>query len=104
MIAALAETIARAAIAALDLAVDRVRAGAGFRAARLQAWLLLDDADRRARGKKPLPWKVKRARLKRLRATAIAYGLTQTQCDCLEAEVAKRVAEVVAKSIAAAKG
>lgn len=104
MIASLAESIALAAFAAIGLAVDRVRASAGFRAARLDAWLQLDDADQRERGRKPHPWKVKRRRLKRLRATAIAYEMTREQCDCLQAEVAKRVAEVVRAAVAAANG
>lgn len=104
MIASLAETIALAAFAAIGLAVDRVRASAGFRAARLQAWLGLDDAERRAQGKPPRRSLLKRRRLKRLQATAIAYEMTREECECLQAEVAKRVAEVVRAAVAAASG
>lgn len=103
MIGSLATSIALAAFAAIGLAVDRVHATAGFRAARLQAWLLLDDADQREHGRKPHPWKVKRRRLKRLQATAIAYEMTRDKCECLQAEVAKRVADVVRAALEAAK-
>lgn len=103
MIGSLAESIALAAFAAIGLAVDRVRASAGYRAAKLQAWLGLDDAERRAQGKPPRRWVLKRRRLKRLQAKAIAYEMTREQCDCLQAEVAKRVAEVVRAAIEAAK-
>ena len=103
MIASLATAIANAAFAALDLVVDRVRASAGYRAAELQAWLLLDDAERRAQGKPPRRWYFKRKRLKRLQARAIAYEMTREQCECLQAEVARRVTEVVRAAVEAAK-
>ena len=48
MIASLAAAIASAAIAAVGLAQEQWRASAAYRAARLAAWLGLDDAERRA--------------------------------------------------------
>lgn len=104
MIAALAEAIAGAAIAVVGLAVHAWRESAAFRAAKLIAWLGLDDAERRAHGKVPRRWWLKRRRAKNLLATAIAWeGVTQHQCDCLEAEVRRRVAEVVSAAVAVAR-
>ncbi len=105
MIGPLAEAIASAAIAVVGLAVDRWRASAAYRAAKLLAWLGLDDAERRARAKAPRRWWLKRRRAKNLLAAAIAWeGVTQHQCDCLEAEVTRRVADVVRAAVEAAKG
>ena len=104
MIGHLAETIAAAAIAAVGLAVERWRESAAFRAAKLEAWLGLDDAERRSQHKPPRRWWLKRRRAKNLLATAIAYEkVTKDQCDCLEQEVAKRVADAGIAAIDAAK-
>lgn len=99
----LAAEIANGAFALLDLAIEKWRESAAYRAAKLQAWLGLDDAERRAQRKSPRKWRVKRWRLKRLWAAAVAHEITKEQCDCLIADVAKRVDAAVHAAIAAAR-
>lgn len=96
----LAAEIAEAAVEAIE-GIKQIRdARACKRAAKLQALILLDDADRKALKLKPRRQRWRRFWLRQARAECIANGGTDEHCKGLEAEVARRVAESVEKMVA----